>query len=867
MIRLKGITFVLLLTAAALRADDADSPGHAAKQEYFELKVRPLLIDRCATCHSGEATAEAAVSMLSRVAIVTGGNYGPAIVPGRSEDSLLVHAVRRTHKELRMPPDDDDRLTTEEADILARWIDDGAVWPGSDEAPDMTAFDSGPSSTTVIPFDEALDWALRPRQIVVTPPDITDSRWSMNAIDRFVHDRRLQSGVTATARANRRTLIRRATLDLTGLPPAPQKVDAFVNDPADHATAFARVVDRLLAADQYGERQGRLWLDVARYADTQGDVGDIPIQSAWRYRNWVINSLNRDMPYDRFLQAQLAGDIMSLTTEDEQLKRDLTIATGFIALSRRFGNAKKESMHLTIEDTIDTLGRGVMGLTLRCSRCHDHKFDPISSADYYGLYGIFESTTYPWMGMSVEKSPSDLSPAIPGREAREKATSYWDLIARYEYQINNHFRPWLKPTLVEYAEVTGKLKPLEAKLATLQEKTDNDIDHVTKLQQQIKTLSARRDQLLKVRGGKFRELMLHGLTWIKNEKLRLAENPELELVFAVGEGTPHDARLHRRGSPSNPGDVVPRHFISTITGANRPVIDSGSGRLELAQWLTHPDHPLTARVIVNRIWQQHFGRGLVATADNFGRQGTPPSHPELLDWLTNRFVDDGWSFKSLHRLMMLTETYQLASIDNDDMVACERDPENVLLWRYTRRRLDAESIRDSILAVSGQLQKTQPAAHNIDPWYKHRYSLNAPFHQEIDTNHRSVYLLTQRLFRHSLLGLFDSPDRNTSTSQRDTSNVPAQALFLMNSPFIKKQAAALAKRVVADSSEDDARVGQLYQWIYSRPVTDTEQQEIQAFLQMYRKTIEVPQSSGIVPHEYVALCRTLLTSNEFFFID
>ena len=866
MTRLRDTTFILLLTVAALPADDLAVSDLTAKREFFELKVRPLLLDRCATCHSGELDADAPVSMLSRSAIVTGGDYGPAIVPGRSEDSLLVHAVRRTHKELRMPPDNEDSLTREEADVLARWIDDGAVWPGSDKVPGSETSGGSELHANAIPFDEALDWALRPRQ-VVTPPDVADPRWSSNAIDRIVHQQRLNGGVTAAAKADRRTLIRRVTLDLIGLPPVPQAVESFVNDPADDATALAIVVDRLLASDQYGERQGRLWLDVARYADTQGDVGDIPIQTAWLYRNWVINALNRDMPYDRFLQAQLAGDILSLTTEDEQLKRELTIATGFIALSRRFGNEKKESMHLTIEDTIDTIGRGVLGLTLRCSRCHDHKFDPISNADYYGLYGIFESTTYPWMGMSVEKSPSDLSPAIPGREAREKATSYWALIARYEYQINNHFRPWLKPTLVEYKDVTGKLKPLEVELATLQAQPDGKGTRIDKVQRQITGLSARRDKLLKVRGGKFRELMLHGLTWIKNEKLRLAKNPEVELVFAVGEGNAHDTKLHRRGNPANLGNIVPRHLISTISGAKHPTIGSGSGRLELARWLTDPDHPLTARVIVNRIWQQHFGRGLVATPDNFGRQGSAPSHPELLDWLANRFVEDGWSFKSLHRLVVLTETYQLASTDGDDAAACEQDPDNVLLWRYARRRLDAESIRDSILSVSGQLLEEQPAAHDIDPWYRHRYSLNAPFHKEVDTNHRSVYLLTQRLFRHSLLGLFDSPDRNTSTARRDSSNVPAQALFLMNSPFIKQQATALAQRVIVEGDDNDARIDRLYRLIYGRPVHDVERNEILAFLAQYRAAADVPQSSDTAPSEYVALCRTLLTSNEFFFID
>ncbi len=356
---------------------------------------------------------------------------------------LLIHAVKRTHKELHMPPDKNDSLSRDEIAALSRWIDDGAIWPSGSAEVAANAPEPDNNITRKLTIDPVEDWALQPRRIF-EPPVIDDARWAASPIDRFLEFKRRDSGIQATKRADRRTLIRRATFDLTGLPPTPDEIQSFLDDPANDQIAFAKVVDRLLASKHYGERAGRLWLDVARYADTRGDVGDIPINTAYLYRNWVIDSLNADLPFDEFLQSQIAGDILAHKVKDETTARGLTVATGFIALSRRFGNTKKDDIHLTIEDTIDTIGRGVLGLTLRCSRCHDHKCDPILNTDYYGLYGIFESTTYPWMGMSNEKSPSDLSPAVPRPSAFKQAKEYWTLITRYEYQINNHHRPWLQ---------------------------------------------------------------------------------------------------------------------------------------------------------------------------------------------------------------------------------------------------------------------------------------------------------------------------------------------------------------------------------------------------------------------------------------
>jgi len=827
-----------------------------AREEFFELKIRPLLVEKCADCHSGEPDSESVLAINSRQALLAGGEFGPAIVPGHSEDSLLLHAVRRIHKEVRMPPDKADALPARDIAALARWIDDGAVWP-SDE--NIQTSPDPQSETEPIVLDSTVNWALLPRR-EVPPPAVDNPRWMVTEIDRFLEKQRTTAGLSAVTRADRGTLIRRATFDLTGLPPTPAEVREFLTDPAADQAAFTAVIDRLLASRHYGERAGRLWLDVARYADTQGDVGDIPVQSAWLYRNWVIDSLNRDLPFDRFIQAQIAGDLLAQNAADEQTARGLTVATGFISLSRRFGNTKRDDIHLTIEDTIDTIGRGILGLTLRCARCHNHKFDPIRQADYYGLYGIFESTVYPWMGMSNEKSPSSLSPAIPNPADIRKASQYWTQIASYEYQINNHFRPWLKPTLDEFQAVSKQIEAADRQATRSPPAGQRPVPDRQKLE-------SRRDMLLSRHDGRFRDLMLHGLAWIKAQKKQMAENPGMEFVFAVSEGSAHDARIHRRGNPRQLGVRVPRRFLQAIDGPVPPQITSGSGRLELAHWLTQPDHPLTARVIVNRIWQQHFGRGLVATADNFGRQGSRPSHPDLLDWLAGQFVQTGWSLKNLHRRIMLSESYQLTSSVPADNPVQKSDPDNRYLTRFRRRRLDAESIRDSLLAVSGQLDRSPGKAHAIAPWYASRFSLNNPFHAEPVSRRRSVYLLTQRLFRHSFLGLFDAPDRNTSTSIRNVSNIPSQALFLMNSSIVKEQAEALAARLEQDSDQVSVQLLRLYQLALSRDPDPRERASLLAFLASYRAAAEQPATTDGPSPELTALCRAVLTGNEFFFID
>ncbi|QDT41570.1 Planctomycete cytochrome C [Gimesia alba] len=838
---LLALAALFSLPSALSAAEPAKPPANQI--EFFELHIRPVLIEQCADCHTGDADAENSLAVNSRSAFIKGGEFGPAIIPGKPQESLLYQSIQRTHKALKMPPDEDDKLSAKTIQHFKQWIEWGAPWPAEKVKPLTTsqAKKTKPLTTS--------HWCFLPRQSVA-PPEVNNQEWADSPIDRFIYQRLEKEIITPAPLASRRTLIRRATFDLTGLPPTPEEVTDFLNDPDTDLNAFSKVVDRLLASTPYGERWGRHWLDVARYADTQGDVGDFPIPDAYLYRNWVIDAFNADLPYDQFLQAQLAGDILAKQEDDPERARQLKIATGFIALSRRFGNTRYEDQHLTIDDTIDTIGRGIMGVTLKCARCHDHKFDPMLATDYYGLYGIFESTLYPTMGASNEPSPTQLVAAENDPDSQQKINEYWDLLSYYQHQIRNHFRPWLKPTLEEYKQVAAKIK--QAK----------------KNGQPTDKLEARRQKLLASHKGKFRELMIHGLPWLKKEKARLVKQPPAEMLYAVIDGKPHHAKLHRRGNPETPGDVVPRQFISVISKTKPDLDQKRSGREELANWITAAEHPLTARVMVNRLWYHHFGQGLVKTVDNFGVLGAAPSHPELLDYLANQLIEQQWSLKALHRQMMLSRVYRLDSNDIKDN--SQRDPENVYLWKYARRRLDAESIRDAMLFVSGELDREPGGPHPFIPWHKKGYSLNGPFHQVYPSQKRSVYLMTQRLFKHPFLGLFNGPDTNETTGTRNSSNLPTQALYLMNSPFLPKRAEAFGERILQSNTTEEKQIQTAFQLALSRNPTPEEQADFLQTLHAYRAQILKEQSQNSATANQAAwtgLAKVMLTSNEFFFID
>jgi hypothetical protein len=575
------------------------------------------------------------------------------------------------------------------------------------------------------------------------------------------------------------------------------------------------VVETLLASPQYGERWGRYWMDVVRYADTAGDNADYPVPEARLYRDYIIDAFNADKPYDQFVREQVAGDLLAASGPAEKYS-ERVIATGFLALSRRYATAPYELWHLTLEDTIDTVGRAYLGMTLRCARCHDHKFDPISTRDYYALYGVFASTQFPYAGseefQSMKFGRRGFMPLVPPAAASPALSAYQAELSRLKHDV---------------ARLDG-MKPRDKSTKT----------RLTSMESRLSFLNRR------------------------------GAPDALPVAYAVCEGTITDANIQLHGEPSQPGDRVPRGAPRFLSGCEAPAPGlHESGRLELANWLTSPRNPLTARVMVNRVWQHHFGRGIVATPSNFGTRGSPPSHPELLDWLTASFVEHGWSIKSLHRLIMLSKTYQLAS---DAEPADEAiDAANHWYWRFDRQRLDAEAIRDAMLDVSGVLDLGRPGPHPFPPIREWHWTQHFPFKAVYPSPHRSVYLMTQRLHRHPFLGLFDGPDTNTTTDVRSTSTVPLQALFLMNDEFMRDTAGAFARRLCRESSEPATRIGLAHQLAYCRAALPEEVRRAQSYVEDYAREAARAglDSQRAESAAWLSYARTILDANEFVYVD
>lgn len=759
-------------------------------EENRELasQVWTILHERCHSCH-GPKVQEADLRLDSREEATTS-----AVVPGQSHASELINRLKSTDPEQVMPPQGE-RLTEEEISLVARWIDAGSPWPES------TAVGS--------PRDH---WAWSFRKLIHPPDPIKKSNLS-SPIDSFVQKRLEKDERSLSGEADRRVLYRRLSFDLVGLPPTPEEMESFLSDHSEDS--FERAVDRLLASPSYGERWGRHWMDLVRYSDTAGDNADYPIPEVQRYRDYIIDSFNKDKPYDQFVVEQLAGDIVASNQPDEHFA-ERVIATGFVALSRRYATAPFELMHLTIEDTIDTTGRTFLGLTLRCARCHDHKFDPITMEDYYGLYGIFASTRYPYAGSEEFQSKnlprSGFVPILPPDQANPS-------LGDYRRQIDGLNQ-----------DVARRQKEIEA----------------CKDEQQKKRMET---ELAPVRSA-------------LNRQRRLGSPPELDVAYAVWDDKPIDHPILQHGEPGEPGVVARRRAPKFLAG-EEPLAISGphSGRLELAEWIASPTNPLTARVMVNRIWQHHFGQGLVRTSSNFGILGEPPTHPDLLDWLSNEFVEQRWSMKSLHRLIVGSATWRQKS-DPTGM----HDP---LLGRFPRRRLDAESIRDAILSVAENLDQRLPERHpfpDISDWH---WTQHNPFKTVFPSPYRSVYLMRQRIQRHPFLVLFDAPDANVSTDVRTNSIVPQQALFLMNNTFMQEQSAAIANRLMQFSTEEPDRVARGIEMLCSRPATADEIMQGRDYL---RRFCEEAVRSGLSESEaeraaYGSFARVLLSSNEFFYLD
>jgi hypothetical protein len=831
----------------------AEQPGEPARGntdparlQFFEREVRPLLVEHCYSCH-GPAKQKGSLRLDSLEAIIKGGETGPSVVPGKPQESLLVEAVNYGGPE--MPPSG--KLEPEKIAVLTRWVSLGAPWPrpNKDIEPHGRSVGTGPSSLPAGPDKPPL-WSLQPPRsssdswktgTVVPAPGEPWSDWGKTPIDGFILARLLEHGLTPAAEADRRTLVRRVAFDLTGLPPSPDEIDAFLAD--DHPDAYERLVDRLLASPRYGQRWGRHWLDVVRYAESDGYRQDAYRPAAWRYRDYVVRSLNADKPYDRFLTEQLAGD--ELDPDDLELR----VATGFLRLGTYEFNQRNVGAQWAdiLNDLTDVTGEAILGLSFGCARCHDHKFDPILQKDYYRLQAFF-APLLPRDDLPLATAEQQASAA--SRQAAWEATTaeIRREIAALEQSHRERaalgafakFQPEIQAVL---KKPTPERTPLEVQLAALalrQVDLERDREPVLKGKEQ-----ARRNEL----GRRLKEF----------DALKPAALPEVMTATDVGPVAPAtEIPGNRRAGAIEPG------FLSALDPAPARVdplpapraARSTGRRLALARWICRADHPLTTRVIVNRVWQQHFGKGLVATSSDFGRLGEAPSHPELLDWLARRFVADGWRLKPLHRLIVTSAAYRQTAERTESEVETARriDPENRLLWKREVRRLDAEEIRDALLAVSGELEPT----------------VGGP---PVDTGQprRAIETKVIRNSRDPLLDVFDAPDGYSSSGRRITTTTATQALLLINGGWALDRARKLAGRlerssVINSSDPRDARIALAFRLVYGRPPSAEERAEAAAFLDDQSHRIRTPAGH----HDQEALvdfCHALVNSNEFLYVD
>jgi hypothetical protein len=866
---LRLLAILLIIPLAAV----AENGG-----EFFEMRVRPVLAKNCFACHT--ASKMGGLEMRSRESLLKGGASGPSIVPGDPDNSLLLRAVRHQHDRIKMPPQG--TLTEDEIATLATWVKSGAEWPAT-PTPKTAGY-------TITPEQRAF-WSFQP----VRKPDlpaVKNTKWVHSPIDRFILTQLEAKGLAPVAPADKRNLLRRASYDLIGLPPTPEEMKAFLDDKSPKA--FAKVVDRLLASPHYGERWGRHWLDVARYSDDKlAPQANMPYPNAFRFRDWVIQAFNDDMPYDVFVKAQIAGDLLP--------NPEKTVAgLGLYALSPEFQ-----------DDRVDVTTRGFLGLTVACAQCHDHKFDPIPTKDYYSLLGVFTNTKLGEYPLAPAPTVSDYKARkkkVDDQEAaiKEFVTNQSDQLAlilagrtsdyliaacrvRSSKEANDDVAkaesldPETLKRWVAYLKKTEKEHPFlnampqasgealstfaadfqKRAVAVFSEKKSVDDQNNIRLGGSMERKDLTNANLLSLERDKYflwRDLFgntgvyhydeagivrfLYG-EWkthlaalqaeLKKRKSELPEQyPFLQIVQDVEK--PVNPRVFIRGDRNNLGDEVPRHFLSILTPGDPKPFTKGAGRLELAEAVANPANPLTARVMVNRIWQSHFGEGIVRTASNFGQLGERPGNPELLDYLAARFVENKWSIKAMHREIMLSAVYSLGVAESPKAVAV--DPGNRLLWRANRRRLDAESLRDSALFVSGNLDHTVSGK---------------PVPLNDENRRRTVYGFVSRKDLAPMLALFDFPNPNSTSEQRVTTNVPLQGLFFLNSSLMLLQSEELAKRI--ESNDTRATIRKAYSLLFNR---EPSAEEIQLGVDFIGTTKEKPWPKYL---------QVLLSSPEFLFVS
>jgi hypothetical protein len=969
------VALVAVIAPEVAKGDDpAPAPISAVDQEFFEKQVRPLLVKRCFECHSGTTT-HGGLSLQTAKAWREGGDSGPAIIPGNPEASLLIAAVE--HRSLQMPPlDRGGPLPHEEIEVLKKWVSMGAPDPrqGTEILGGMTR-------------EEAEKWWAF--QALPTIDATLDFTANAAEIDAYL-DREIESnGLVVHGETDKRTLLRRLTYDLTGLPPTDEEIDAFISD--EDPDALHRTIDRLLDSKQYGVQWGRHWLDVVRYADTAGENTDRPLPHAWRYRNWVMDAFHLDMPFDHFVRMQIAGDLLAQDPNGTDRANGI-IATGYLAIARRYGHDIDKDMHLTHEDVIDNLGKSFFGLTLACARCHDHKYDPVSAEDYYALYGIFDSSRFSFPGCEPKGQPRDLVPLLPPHEVDAIMQPWRTKAAEIEAEKQKRqalalaASDAIQATWAESRRVLAKSNvdegssasfehPLQIRrgevvlltvspngghgadstlvewdirqLSTDSPRSWNISDVVPHLlqgnpqrfpdgsawsflevtttpvflkdrresnagneaipswsvgsepsvfvnsaAQSVQVWTALPASSFFVHPGPDRpvavawtspidgEIVLSGrvadahpasgLDGVSFQLEHLAAidlgksladlgetteappdagpAPVLPVAYAVVDRDERNAKMHERGDPEKLGEEVPRRWLS-VFGGTEISPGEGSGRKELAEWVSA--HPLLARVMVNRIWEWHFGRGLVRTSNDFGARGEPPTHPELLDYLAAHLVQSGYSVKAMHRMILRTSAYRRASAP-----PTMNDPDNRWLSHFPRRRLTAEELRDSLLFASGRMDGTAGEAHPFPPEANWTFSQHAPFHAVYETDRRSAFMMVQRQRRHPFLALFDGADPNTSTPARQTTTVPTQALYFMNDPFFHEQAKHVSDRII--DVPETHRLHRMIRMLFQRDATAAEQERFSRFLISY---------PGDNTDKWSALARILLASNEFLYVE
>jgi cytochrome c553 len=797
------LSLVLVLASAAQPACADDAVDKVRKKKraataksiaFFESRIRPVLVKHCYSCHSTDSeTAEGGLRVDSRNTIRAGGKRGPAVVPGNPKASWLLKAVSHSGSRLKMPPKQKRLPDAVIADLTA-WIKMGAPDPREGTL----------AKRPGIPKADRTHWAYQPPRNPATPT-VGGKAWGKSDVDHFILAKLAMNRMAPSPDAEPQVLLRRLHFDVVGLPPSPAAIERFRRRivAEDWDVALAAEVDELLASPRFGEKWGRHWLDVARFGESSGGEANISFPHAWRYRDYVIDCVNADLPFNRFLVEQIAGDLLPYKDQTERVR--LLVATGFLAVGpKNLDEANPRQFRADlVDEQIDAVTRSVMATSMACARCHDHKFDPFSTQDYYALAGIFASTrTYFGTAVSpanrVAGDPLPL-PRVDGLKIFHRSISVKRVVA------------------------------LKAELAAMQKEKDVGMAAVRQAIAQGKDpagIFSLRDAL--------RIFWRSGAIEGQLEKVDESGHALPLAMGALDRDTVGDSPLLKRGDVAHPAKLVPRRFPEVIKIDGSFAIAGGqSGRMQLARWLTHRDHPLTSRVIVNRVWSHLFGAGLVRTVDNFGATGERPSHPGLLDHLAVRFMRNGWSIKQLVREIVLCRTYRQAS--TFDRKAFQNDPDNRLLWRGSKRRLMAESIRDAMLAVSDELDPSRPEASLVGRVIGDRpislIGLDKRVPADLDGSvHRSVYLPVIRDRLPDALELFDFAEPSLVSGHRDTTNVPVQALYLMNSPFVQKQAAALASRLAREAMTNDGRVDAAFLLCFGRAPDAEERQRSLSFL-------------------------------------